>query len=115
MRPSRHVVQTIPIFVEAPESVEQIEALAKAIPEPKLINMFHGGKTPMVARPRLQKLGYRLIIIPSDLQRATIAALQRTLSAIAADGDSAAVRDELVSFADRELIVRTNQYLTPRM
>ncbi|MFJ4823012.1 oxaloacetate decarboxylase [Streptomyces bacillaris] len=99
------------IFVEAPESVEQIERIAARIPQPKLINMFHGGKTPLVPKERLRELGYRLIIIPSDLQRAVITAVRRTLEAISRDGDSGAVHDDMASFAERERIVRTADYL----
>ncbi|NUV72418.1 oxaloacetate decarboxylase [Streptomyces sp. CAI-121] len=99
------------IFVEAPETVEQIEEIAARVPQPKLINMFHGGKTPLVPRDRLRELGYRLIIVPSDLQRAMITAVRRTLEAINRDGDSGAVREDLASFADRERIVRTAEYL----
>ncbi|MEV1049263.1 oxaloacetate decarboxylase [Streptomyces sp. NPDC049916] len=99
------------IFVEAPETVGQIEEIARRIPQPKLINMFHGGKTPLVPRERLRELGYRLIIIPSDLQRAVITAVRRTLEAINRDGDSGAVRNDMASFADRERIVRTADYL----
>ncbi|MFC9141826.1 oxaloacetate decarboxylase [Streptomyces bacillaris] len=99
------------IFVEAPESVEQIERIAARIPQPKLINMFHGGKTPLVPKERLRELGYRLIIIPSDLQRAVITAVRRTLEAINRDGDSGAVHDDIASFAERERIVRTAEYL----
>ncbi|MYV63861.1 isocitrate lyase [Streptomyces sp. SID4931] len=99
------------IFVEAPETVEQIEEIAARVPQPKLINMFHGGRTPLVPRDRLRELGYRLIIVPSDLQRAMITAVRRTLEAINRDGDSGAVREDLASFADRERIVRTAEYL----
>lgn len=99
------------IFVEAPETVEQIEQIAARIPQPKLINMFHGGKTPLVPRERLRELGYRLIIVPSDLQRAVITAVRRTLEAIHRDGDSGAVRDDMASFAERERVVRTAEYL----
>nr|ARM20308.1 isocitrate lyase [Streptomyces lohii] len=99
------------IFVEAPESVEQIERIAARIPQPKLINMFHGGRTPLVPKERLRELGYRLIIIPSDLQRAVITAVRRTLEAINRDGDSGAVHDDMASFAERERIVRTAEYL----
>ncbi|MBK3555668.1 oxaloacetate decarboxylase [Streptomyces sp. MBT56] len=99
------------IFVEAPETVEQIEEIAARVPQPKLINMFHGGKTPLVPRDRLRELGYRLIIVPSDLQRAMITAVRRTLEAINRDGDSGAVREDLASFAERERIVRTAEHL----
>jgi 2-methylisocitrate lyase-like PEP mutase family enzyme len=99
------------IFVEAPETVEQIEEVARAIPQPKLINMFHGGRTPLVPRARLEELGYRLVIIPSDLQRAAIAACRDVLRAIHRDGDSSAEADRLVSFTERERIVDTARYL----
>jgi 2-methylisocitrate lyase-like PEP mutase family enzyme len=99
------------IFVEAPETVEQIEAIAKQIPQPKLINMFFGGKTPLLSTQRLQELGYQVVIIPSDLQRACIKAIQNTLSAIQRDGSSAAIADQMASFKEREKLVGTEEYL----
>lgn len=100
------------LFVEAPESVEQIEAIARRLPFPKLINMFLGGKTPSVPLPRLQELGYRLVIIPSDLQRAAIRAMEEVLAAIRRDGNSAALADRMASFEDRERVVDTETYLS---
>jgi 2-methylisocitrate lyase-like PEP mutase family enzyme len=99
------------LFVEAPETVEQIETIAKEIKAPKLINMFHGGKTPMVPVDQLQAWGYSVVIIPSDLQRAAIKAMQDTLKAIAADGNSASMSDRMTSFKEREIIVETEKYL----
>lgn len=99
------------IFVEAPETLEQIEQIAKRIPQPKLINMFYGGKTPLVPTATLHKLGYNIVIIPSDLQRAAIYAMNKALACIAKNGDSAAMAEELVSFKDREVIIGTDAYL----
>jgi 2-methylisocitrate lyase-like PEP mutase family enzyme len=99
------------IFVEAPETLEQIDQIARLIPQPKLINMFYSGKTPLVPHQRLKELGYRLIIIPSDLQRVAIKACERVLESISRDGDSASQRDNMVSFKDREEIVGTREYL----
>lgn len=100
------------IFVEAPETVEQIEEIARLIPQPKLINMFFSGKTPLIPKEHLRELGYKFIIIPSDLQRVSIKATQRVLSAIQADGDSSALMNDMVSFTERELIVDTSAYLS---
>ena len=99
------------LFVEAPETVEQIETIAKEIEGPKLINMFHGGKTPVVPVSKLQEWGYSVVIIPSDLQRAAIKAMQETLKVIAEDGNSAAMSDKMTSFKEREIIVETEKYL----
>jgi 2-methylisocitrate lyase-like PEP mutase family enzyme len=99
------------IFVEAPTSDAEIEAIAHRVAAPKLINMFQGGKTPLVPLPRLRALGYRLVIIPSDLQRAAIRAMEDTLAAIARDGNSAAVAERMASFRDREVAVDTAGWL----
>ena len=99
------------IFVEAPETLAQIRAIAERLPGLKLINMFYGGKTPLVPLPDLSAMGYRLAIIPSDLQRAAIHAMQETLRAIRLTGDSSAMADRLTSFKEREAIVQTGRYL----
>jgi 2-methylisocitrate lyase-like PEP mutase family enzyme len=99
------------IFIEAPVSVEQIEAIARRVPQPKLINMFQGGKTPLVPVARLKALGYQIVIIPSDLQRATIRAMDDVLAAIARDGSSAALAERMASFTEREAVVDTAAYL----
>lgn len=99
------------IFVEAPTSIDQIEQIAERLPYPKLINMFAGGKTPLVPTDRLGELGYAIVIIPSDLQRAALWAMEQTLHAIRRDGDSHALQDRMVSFAEREAIIGTADWL----
>jgi 2-methylisocitrate lyase-like PEP mutase family enzyme len=101
------------IFVEAPETIEQIETIAKIIPEPKVINMFYGGKTPLVSSDELQSMGYNLAIIPSDLQRAAMKAMQLALRTIQAQGNSASIADNLLTFQERENIIETEKYLNP--
>ena len=98
-------------FVEAPTSEAEIAEIAKRLPGWKLINMFEGGKTPLLPVARLQALGYQLVIIPSDTQRAAIKAMQRVLAAIARDGSAASMRGDMASFAEREAIVDTAAYL----
>ena len=99
------------IFIEAPVSLAQIEAIAQRVPQPKLINMFQGGKTPLVPVDHLGQLGYRIVIIPSDLQRAAIYAMEESLAAIRRDGSSAAIANRMASFKDREGVVDTAAYL----
>ena len=99
------------IFVEAPVSLEQIETIARRVPQPKLINMFQGGKTPLVPVVRLKALGYQIVIVPSDLQRAAIRAMDDVLAALARDGSSAALADRMASFKERESVVDTASYL----
>lgn len=99
------------LFVEAPESEQQIERIAEELPGPKLINMFHGGKTPLLPVARLGELGYRIVIVPSDLQRAALHAMDEVLQALKRDGDSHSLSERMVSFQQREEIVGTADLL----
>ena len=99
------------IFVEAPETLDQIRTIARRIPGPKLMNMFYGGKTPLMPIEELSALGYQLVIIPSDMQRAAIHAMQVVLTEIKRSGDSSAMAAQLTSFEEREKIVQTSRYL----
>jgi 2-methylisocitrate lyase-like PEP mutase family enzyme len=98
------------LFVEAPETRDQVEKIASIIPGPKLINMFQGGKTPLIPLEDLKAMGYQIVIIPSDLQRAAIFAMQKTLEAISNHGDSRSVNEQMVSFKDREKLIKTDDY-----
>ena len=100
------------IFVEAPTSETQIAEVARRLPGYKLINMFHGGKTPLLSADRLKGLGYHVVIIPSDTQRAAIKAMQRVLAVIARDGSAAAMIGDMASFQERESVVDTSGFLT---
>jgi 2-methylisocitrate lyase-like PEP mutase family enzyme len=53
------------IFVEAPQSVEEIERISKEVRAPLLINLVLGGLTPLESSERLAELGYAIAIHPS--------------------------------------------------
>jgi 2-methylisocitrate lyase-like PEP mutase family enzyme len=64
------------IFVEAPESLDEIRAIGQEVSAPLLINMVQGGLTPDLAATELWDLGYRIAIHPgASLAPATIATL----------------------------------------
>lgn len=93
------------IFVEAPQSLAEIERIALEVKAPLMINMFWGGKTPLVPAEHLAALGYRIMIVPSDLQRAAIRAMQRAAAEIRTHGHTAAMAEDMVSFAEREELI----------
>ncbi|MGB7165672.1 MAG: isocitrate lyase/PEP mutase family protein [Mycobacterium sp.] len=65
------------IFVEAPQSIEEIERIAAEVAAPLLINLVLGGMTPLECASRLQELGYAIAIHPSNpLARAVLGMLE---------------------------------------
>ena len=98
-------------FVEAPQSVEEIAAIPKQVKGPVLINIFEGGKTPVVPASQLDKYGYRIGIYPSQTHRAAIRAAQDVLKLLKEqDGDAAKMEDRMATFADREAAVDTKRW-----
>ncbi|MBF9066504.1 isocitrate lyase/PEP mutase family protein [Streptacidiphilus fuscans] len=55
------------VFVEAPQTLEEIEKIAAQVDAPLLINMVQGGLTPDTAPDTLAALGYRIAIHPGAL------------------------------------------------
>jgi 2-methylisocitrate lyase-like PEP mutase family enzyme len=94
-------------FVEAPQTVEELRIAGRQVRGPALVNVFEGGKTPMLNARELEEMGFRLGIYPSQTHRAAIRAAQRVLAAMKRDGDTNAVEAELATFQEREDAVGT--------
>ena len=52
------------IFVEAPESIEEMKKIGKSIKAPLVANMIEGGATPIISSKELHKMGFKLILYP---------------------------------------------------
>src|ERR1700752_1170289 len=51
-------------FVEAPQNIEELRIVAQQVAGPALVNVFEGGKTPMLPAKELDGMGFRLGIYP---------------------------------------------------
>jgi len=97
-------------FVEAPQNVEELRIVGRGVRGPALVNVFEGGKTPMLPAYELEAMGFRLGIYPSQTHRAAIRAAQRVLTALKEDGDTRRIEPELATFQDREDAVGTARW-----
>jgi len=94
------------IFVEAPQSEEELAEIPRRIPNiPLLVNVFKGGKTPMLPVERLEKMGYRIAIYPSETQRAAMYAMRSALSTLKRDGTTESIDAALTTFQERDRVV----------
>ena len=97
-------------FVEAPQTVEELRIVGRDVRGPALVNVFEGGKTPMLNAKELEAMGFRLGIYPSQTHRAAIRAAQRVLAVLKEDGDVKRIEHELATFQDREEAVGTAEW-----
>jgi 2-methylisocitrate lyase-like PEP mutase family enzyme len=101
------------IFVEAPVTEVQIQSIARRVAARKPISMLEGGKTPRVPLDRLQAPGYRTVIIPSDLHRAAIRAMEQVPGDDPSGHRQPRRAERMASFAEREAVRGTKDYVNP--
>jgi methylisocitrate lyase len=86
------------LFVEAPQSVEELEQIAEALPPPLVANMIERGVTPHLSRSELKELGYSLIVCPLAALYASSKAVLDVLTELRENETTAAVVDRMLAF-----------------
>ena len=51
-------------FIEAPQSVGELEEIPKRVHYPLFVNMLTGGVTPILSVSELEQLGYKIVVFP---------------------------------------------------
>ncbi len=72
------------IFVEAPESLDEMAAVAGATSRPNLANMVEEGDTPVLPPDKLEALGFKIAAYPLTLLSAATRAMEEALAALKA-------------------------------
>ena len=88
------------LFVESPESEDEMRRIGASIDLPLLANMVDGGRTPVLSRDALEQLGYKLAIFPVTALLAATQAMQAVYGALAQQGSSAALQQPLMPFTE---------------
>ncbi len=88
------------IFVESPESVEEMRRIAGSFRGPAMANMVEGGRTPFLPYPELEKLGYRLAIYPNSLTRLFCKVGKDLLTELKQNGSTQAFQDKMLTHGE---------------
>jgi methylisocitrate lyase len=86
------------LFVEAPQSVEELEQIAAALPPPLVANMIERGVTPHLTRSELRDLGYQLIVCPLAALYSSAKAVVDVLTELRESETTAAKVPEMLAF-----------------
>jgi methylisocitrate lyase len=94
------------VFVEAPQSIDELRAVKAAIPDaPLFANMIEGGKTPLLSHDELERLGYKMVVFPLTALLAATKAIAGVYSELYTKKTTAGVADRLAGFHEFEEIV----------
>jgi 2,3-dimethylmalate lyase len=86
------------LFVESPETPEEMAKIAQTFDKPTLINVVEGGRTPVFSKQELEQMGFKMAIYPGSAFLAMGQALDNVYSALKQEGSTLAVKDQLYSF-----------------
>jgi methylisocitrate lyase len=94
------------VFVEAPESVAELETIAEALTDVVLVaNMVEKGRTPLLTPSELSERGFSMIVSPLSLLLSAARAMSEAASTLSVSGTMREHLDGLMSFDDFNAVV----------
>jgi 2-methylisocitrate lyase-like PEP mutase family enzyme len=93
------------VFIEAPQSKEELKEIARHVPGPLVANMLERGVTPLMAPTELMELGYQLIVWPLAPLYSVAKTLADTYGTLRQEGSTIRILDKLMPFDDFNDIV----------
>ena len=100
------------IFIEAPESKDEMEQIAKHVPGPLVANMLERGVTPLMGPQELKELGFDLIVWPLAPLYSTAKSLTKVYTTLRREGSTLAILDDLMPFDEFNAIVGLDEKYT---
>src|SRR6266404_3544385 len=93
------------MFLEAPESKEEMKEIAKRVPAPLVANMLERGVTPLMGPKELKELGFDLVVWPLAPLYSVAKSLTEVYTTLRRDGSTLAILDRLMPFDEFNGIV----------
>ena len=88
------------VFVESPESIEEMAKIGATIDAPLLVNVVEGGSTPVLPAVEYKELGYQMAIYPAAGFLSVGAALKTVYTQILETGSSIGAETPLADFME---------------
>jgi carboxyvinyl-carboxyphosphonate phosphorylmutase len=97
------------IFVEAPQSVEELKIVARKVKAPLVSNMVERGKTPLLTAEELHRIGYSLILFPVSTIYCSTKAVQDMLQQLKDEETTSNMLNKFVSFPEFNKNIMLNE------
>ena len=98
------------IFLEAPESLEELKIIVKSIDAPLLVNMDEGTKTPLLTAQELEEMGYKIVIFPRSAPCAAAKTIQELMKLLKETGTTRRFSTRMLTFEERNQLTGLARY-----
>ena len=93
------------VFLEAPESVEQLRQIPRLVSAPTLANMIPGGRTPILPAAELQAMGFAAVTWPNAFTYAYARLATEVAKVLLRTGTTASFDDRMMEFEEFNSLV----------
>ena len=98
------------VFVEAPESLDEMKRIGKEINAPLVANMIEGGATPLSSAETLNKMGFKIILYPLSVLYANTFATMNILKELKKSGETTKYKQKVVNFDQFNDLVELSKF-----
>ena len=88
------------LFVESPESEEEMRRIGQSFDVPLVANMVERGRTPVLSQAELESIGYKIAIFPVTALLASVQAMTAVYQQFKQHGSSAGGQTPLYDFGE---------------
>ncbi len=88
------------IFIESPQTEEELKIVADSFDKPAMANMVEGGKTPLLTATELNEMGFKLVAFAVSCLLAATKAMQRAMKVLREEGSTQAIVADMMNFGD---------------
>jgi len=87
------------IFVEAPQTIEDMKRINREINAPTLANNVEGGKSPLLTAKKLESIGYNVVVFPIASTYCIAKAVVDLMRELKEKGTTESFLDRMITFA----------------
>lgn len=93
------------LFVEAPQSLDELKEISRQLPPPFVANMLEGGVTPILDREELRDLGFQIAVFPLTGLFAAARAQTEVFEHLRRHGTTRDLMEKLLTFHEMNSLV----------
>ncbi len=101
-------------FIEAPESLEELQRIPKEVNHPLLVNMLSGGVTPILTVDELGKLGYKIVVCPIESLLVAGRAINELIDSLLTRGRVDLPAEQMMTFKEVKDVLGLDEVLDLR-
>jgi methylisocitrate lyase len=101
-------------FIEAPQSLAELEEIPKRVRHPLFVNMLTGGVTPILPVAQLEQLGYKIVVCPIESLMVCARAMRDLCEAWKNTGRVDRLATDAMSFNEVKKLLGVEEYLRLR-